>query len=75
MFDGLGGEGLWGAAGGGGSLSPQRLMAHTLGSPAGHEAGHRSILLTTTDTEKSSLYRKQIMYNKSISLPKTYNKL
>lgn len=34
VFDGLGGEGLWGAAGGGGPLPPQRLVAHTLGSPA-----------------------------------------
>ncbi len=38
MFDGLGREGLRGAAGGGGSLSPQRFMACTLGSPAGHNA-------------------------------------
>lgn len=34
VFDGLGGEGLRGAAGGGGALPPQRLVAHTLASPA-----------------------------------------
>lgn len=40
MFDGLGGEGLRGAAGSGGALSPQRFMAHALGSPAGHKGHH-----------------------------------
>lgn len=40
MFDGLGGEGLRWAAGGGGALSPQGLMAHALGSPAGHKRRH-----------------------------------
>lgn len=34
VFDGLGGEGLWGAAGSGGALPPQRFVAHTLASPA-----------------------------------------
>lgn len=34
VFDGLGGEGLWGAAGSGGALPPQRFVAHALGSPA-----------------------------------------
>lgn len=34
VFDGLGGEGLRGAAGGGGALTPQRFVAYALGSPA-----------------------------------------
>lgn len=34
VFDSLGGEGLWGAAGSGGALPSQRFVAHTLGSPA-----------------------------------------
>ncbi len=38
VFDGLGREGLRGAAGGKGALSPQWFMAHTLGSPVGHRA-------------------------------------
>lgn len=33
VFDGLGGEGLRGAAGGGGALPSQGLVAHTLGPP------------------------------------------
>lgn len=35
VFDGLGREGLRGAAGRGGALSSQRFVTHTLGSPAG----------------------------------------
>lgn len=34
MFDGLGGERLWGAAGRGRALTPQRFVAHALASPA-----------------------------------------
>lgn len=34
VFDGLGGEGLRGPAGGGRALSPQGFVAHALGSPA-----------------------------------------
>ena len=45
VFDGLGRKGLRGAAGGGGALSPQRFMAHALGSPAGHKAQYYQWLL------------------------------
>lgn len=41
VFDGLGREGLRGAAGSGGALSSQRFVNRTLGSPAGQR-----ILLT-----------------------------
>lgn len=40
VFDGLGREGLRGAAGSGGALSPQRFVAHALGPPAGEQRTH-----------------------------------
>lgn len=54
MFDGLGREGLRGAAGGGGALSPQRFMAHTLGSPTGHKA--------QVKTSNNQYYREESMF-------------
>lgn len=38
VLDGLGGERLRRAAGGGGALSPQGFVAHALGPPAEHKA-------------------------------------
>lgn len=61
VFDGLCREGLRGAAGGGGALSPQRFMAHALGSPAGHKRhnsvnGHDYTVLQ----QKSSVFLKPL---------------